>query len=248
MRRLAVINQQSRKPVEFWLHERLNQWIRTWFVSDVAEASRIEVVFNDKLFAVQECLNGDCLFEHTDNHSQLVISNALLVLPQLAMASLGFSIEQPDVDCSEPVLEILTNKLIEDLLLQLGLKGFQRAEQQGIHCSYGVTVCMNIAGCEIKVLMSVDVFKLAGVYEQPEYQATLISRQEATKKRQVSFEAKLHGARLTLDELLNLKSGDVVTLNHPLDQSVLLKTEDSAIQLNAFLVKREGSKALLFSE
>ncbi len=252
MKSLSVVNKISREPVSNWLNTVLQSWLEAWFVVGIADSAKTELQFNDALFLEHEIQKEDGLYQSPKGSGCLLFSDLPTTLPKLALLALGVltNSDKNSIDQTESLVETLKSRLVGDLISRLMPVDSSTSQDSTDKFSSAIKVIIHVGEIQICFHLNIGLLIEMGAYKHSESEqvSSLVSREIAVAQRSTKIQVGLHGTQLTLDELLSLKPGDVVSLRHSLDQSVLLATNDAPIEINAYLVKSEGSKALLLSE
>ena len=255
MNRLCVVNRLSREPISEWVREQLNNWASLWFVPEICQSIEIRQDFNEVLFAQTQVQTGDEHFKQATGNGGVLIRDAQCNIAKLGMLALGlFNTENlEEFDPAQDALDKLEQGIRQDLLSR-----FMALEPNHIvnpvakkveAFSSGLNVLMDISGIHLEIHFDVGLLQTFDQYQTTRSKTpNLASLHSATANRELELNVGLKSAQLTLDELLSIKPGDIIALSHSLDEPVVLATQDSPLNVKAYLVKKEGSKALLLSE
>ena len=237
----AVINRSSRAAIEKYLNGVLSTWVDEWFQSD----SQLDIGFNDDLWMVYEKAPDDRLMA---GPSSILLSTAEHCLEALCKLAIKYD-GQTHSDDSD-FWHQLQQKLWASLLERLLGKHAQQFEQKNSG-TFQPALSITLALGEVEMRLSMDkkTFDLLGLISKPKADNTqsLGSLHEAIKGQSIPLSASLKPLNITLKDILELKKGDVIKLDHGLRSPIIVETTDGQAPLGAFLVKQNNSKALLIT-
>ena len=245
---MSVISHSARATVGQFLESNLQQFCQSWF--DVKAEIRID--YCDALFArknvepVDLCIpssGGNLLFENADS-----------TLVDLCRVALCYEHEltNQDSDFWEHAKKQILNSLLQVFMPEKMSNdiSINRESDYSDSISASVNVAMQIGDITLNLHCDSECLKGMGLLSQHNNfnSKPLVPVASALHTTTVDLKAMLNSVSLTLSELLDLKVGDVVRTNQPLEQSLSLKAPSGDIRVKSYLVANDGYKAIFLSE
>jgi flagellar motor switch/type III secretory pathway protein FliN len=242
---LSVLNNVSRTKTADVLVPRLMQWSKSFFI----ETPEIAISFNDDFFSTQTVSKNDAVFAVENGF--LMIENYEEISNNLIQKALVLekNITQDEDDDFWKEITVMFNSSFLDCLLGQE-KNAEKITSSKTQTEIKPACCITLQFAELTMFVFADVELLVfmGLYVPSKNKTSnqmLSSRKLAVANENVKLKVKLQAVSVPLQDLLELKVGDLIKLEHSLEQPILLETEDSNVPIKAFLVKKDNKKALL---
>ncbi|WP_199611763.1 FliM/FliN family flagellar motor switch protein [Flocculibacter collagenilyticus] len=238
---LSVINGSSRAEIENHLVSKIDAWASKWFLL----TPEVNFEFNDKLFSFEFANDTDTVWRVADGHIAFSnVSSSFLSESLLNMS--GYAEAQKDIVFWEELKRSFETSFVDDCL-----KGEVKEKVNTKKLSIALTATILVGEKELRLKFDINTLVSMGLMSKKSHvdpSVKIVSIENALMLNKVRLLAKLKAVDITLEQLINLKSGDFIKLNHPLEAPVILQAPSGSVNTNAFLVKNANMKALFFSK
>lgn len=238
---VAVVPQSQRAAVQDILTQRITGWSQEWFVAQVELSLR----FNEVLFAADPHMQGQLYQFAGKGKVQLPDDDTV---PQLGAIAMGTRAEEAE-------LKAASNELGQKLLADLQQRLFAQAAPalkpmaaSGSNACFGAAVEVQCQLFQQQWCIALDLTalqQLQWVAPVTESHLPLQSIASVLEQRKVRLQAQLNPTAIPLSELLALQVGDILPLEHSLQQPINLQAPGGKLKVNNFLVQNAGRKALI---
>jgi hypothetical protein len=247
MQHLGVLNRSSRKSTEKALVWAFSDWAKTKFI----DKPEVCVEFSDVLFTQREVSSDDQTFTLMDGN--LLIENCDKVFSALAQKAVGYSdtSTSEDSDFWDYTIEKIKLGLFEHLFGKAALINIRTSSESHEYFDSVVKVNFVIDDVNLCIYFDINIPKILGTYIKTNVNKPsdpIVHRKLVPDKQIITVKAKLEPVSVNIQELLELSVGDMIPLNHQLQDSLVLVTSDGRLPLKAFLVKQNNHKALLIGK
>jgi len=258
-REYHFLNKRSLNCIKATLAQRLVNWSTDWLTNDVAcligdvepieISDRQELTDSKQLHYFEFDKNRWCVFVYEADF-KFQISRSLLDIPnQLSQGR----------NEKKNLLDLVVDESISELSLQLIMDGvFKNTEKEaGISVDkipddafYPGSGCfvadLVINSLKFKVIFSAGTADGCLTVSKPitaNGALSLVDVDKSIGQQLVNSRVDLGMAELTLDELVTLQEGDVLTLNHNINDMLVMKFDESPISLSGYLGKTGDNKS-----
>lgn len=232
----------NRAKVEGVLSEKVRRWAQSWFAAD----AEISIVFQDKLFPETQTIKGEGIYRIKEGVCYLQPYNMSVrdVVAHLLSDSAEYFLTDNDRELMNKVYEECQQSLLQYLVGENELKSTETKDD--FHHVLFMDICLGPFHARLK--LDKQWLREAGYLEGVKKRMPSASRMSAIEGQRVALSAELCSGTITLDELLKLSAGNVLKLDHKLDQPIQLKVTGQGIPVKSYLIKQKNRKALLFAE
>lgn len=247
MQTLTVIGASARPHLVRVLESRLQEFAASWFDTECD----VQVEFGTSLFSDSEITKDDYVVEV--NHGMVVLKGFAETLRALSCRALHFAGESTETD--DHFWQHMTQEILNSLLRNL-CPVLETVPSASDTCSRKIetiasalSIKANIANIEVELQMDRKALSECGALQDVEglSRKTLLPASDALGASSVQLQAALTSASISLEELVELKRGDVIKLEHQLEQPIILKTSSGYLNVNAYLVALDNAKAIYLS-
>lgn len=258
-REYHLLNKRSLHCIKSTLSQRLVDWSTDWLTNDVdcrigtvaeVDADKYQELTDSKQLSFYKFYeNKWCVFVYGIDFKFQMSRSLFDIQSQLPL----------DNDKSKNLLDHVVDESISDLSRQLSSDdGFTMNNNQiGVsiekipdEVSYPGSGCfiadVIINDLKFKVILSSGTAEGCLSVAQPEISngaLQLVDVEKSIDHQPLGYRVGLGGAELTLDELVTLQVGDVLTLDHNINDMLTMRFDESPVSLSGYLGKVGDNKS-----
>ena len=243
---LTVVPKSARAGVQTYFETSLRGWVKKWF----ADHSDISFVFTDQLFEHLRLDSGDSVF--TCGQGQIVIKNARSKFSRLVNVALQATDEQ-SINQSDDFVTQFSQALQQSLLEAVAPDVATYQTDQSDVAEYfpsALMISVTIGEQVLVLKLTLSVLKTLNLISTTPSKTNneLVNRSDSVSASRVTLKASLNPSKMSLQELVSIAPGDVIKLEHKLEQPIHIEAPGGTLPVKAFLVKQGTKKALILTK